>query len=356
MKINKKNVRRIGFLIVFSVLYILLAVKPSKNSLQFVPQWTIDIDSNVTGTATSEVFPYKLGNYMGYFTPDGLISSLQMMGEKGSVSSHYIAPYTSDAQQTTFFNSRGEQSGIIQEAGFPFFDENRIFLFYPTGNAFSVYSSTGEKKWTYENYVPITAFSSNEKGIIAGYADGKILVFNLDGAIVQDFYPGGSEYEIIFGAALSESGRYAACLSGLDRQRIVVSDIAGNNNKIIFHTYIENAVLDQSLVYFSKNEKYVFVNSKNALVAIDIDEKTEQIIPIEGKIITVKEIYQGKYYLVLSKNRDKSTVSIYNKNLYEVGSFSFDENNAFLDTDNEHMYIGNGTTISKVLVKEESRF
>ncbi len=352
MKINKKSIQLIGFLFLFSIVYLLVAIEPARSTLQFIPQWTIDIENGGTGLTSSQDFPYKLGAYMGYFTSEGSIGSLQLAGEKGSISNYYAASYAANASQTTFFNPKGEQSGVLAEAGFPFFDEDRIFLFYPTGNTFSHHSSTGQKKWAYENYVPITSFFSNENGVVAGYADGEVVVFNLEGDILQEFFPGGSEYEIIFGASLSSSGKYVACLSGLDKQRIVIADIVGNTSKIMFHTYVENAVSNQTLVYFSENEKYVFVNVKDSLVAINIDTKKEHTIPIDGKVITIKEIYDGEYYFVLSKYRNENTIHVFNTHLHRVGQFSFGDSNAFLDSDNENVYIGNGTTISKVFVQE----
>ncbi len=351
MKINKKNFSLIGLLILFSLVYLLLATKPARNSLQLEPQWTIEVSEEAVVVSSSQARPFKMGQLMGYYTADGTVSSFQILEERGSISSHYYAPFSSSASQTPFFTSSGLQSGILEKAGFPFFEDNRIFLFSPTGNSFSSYNADGKESWFYEGYAPITAFFSNDEGVVVGYADGKVIVFDLEGHIRQEFYPGGSEYEIIFGASLSQSGRYVACLAGLDLQRIVISDIVGNTSKIIFHEYIEEAVLEQSFVYFSENEEYVFANVKDSLVVVNLDEKKSQRLPVPGKVISIKEVRSGDYYFVLSKNREEGTVTIFNTNMYKVGSFSYEEKNSFIDSDGEHMYIGNGTTISKMYVK-----
>ncbi len=350
MKINKNNFSLVGILILFSILYVFFAVKPPKNSLQLEPQWTISISESAATTSASEVLPFKLGQFVGYYTPEGKIVSILELAERGVISSNYVASFSSSARQTPFFTPQGEQSGVIEKAGFPFFEENRIFLFSPTGNAFSAHNDDGSERWFYEDYAPITTFHSNDMGVVAGFADGKVIVFSEDGIVRQEFYPGGSEYEIIFGAALSNSGRYVACLAGLERQRIIISDIEGNTSKIIFHTYVEDAVLEQSFVHFSKNEQYAFVNIENSLVVVDLDEKESKMISVVGKVVTIKEVQGGDYYFVLSKNRDESTVSIFNSHMYKVGSFSFEEKNTFLDSDNEYVYIGNDMTISKLSV------
>ncbi len=351
MKINKKNLSLVGLLILFSVAYLLLSTKPAKNALQLVPQWSIDINSAQVSPTNSEVKPFKLGQQIGYYTPEGTIASLHTLQDRGSISSHFFAPFSSNAADVVFFTQRSEQSGVLEKAGFPFFEGDRIFLFSPSGNSFSSHSSDGSEKWFYEDYAPITTFYSNEEGIVVGFADGKVMVFNSDGSIRQDFYPGGSEYEIVFGSSLSPSGRYVACLSGLDMQRIIITDIEGNTSKIIFHEYIENAVIEQSLVYFSTNEQYVFANVKDGLVVIDIKEKSDIHIPIEGKVVTIKEVQDGNYYFVLSKNRNESTITIFNDNMFEVGSFVYEEQNSFIDSDEEYVYIGNGSVISKMYVE-----
>ncbi len=356
MKINKKTFPFIGLLIFFSVVYMFVAVKPTRNAFHFDPKWTIDVtdvSSETLVPTSSHDKPFKLGSYIGYYSPEGGVSSIQTLEERGAISNHYMAPFSSNANNISFYVPDGQVSGVLEGSGFPFFDEDRIFLFLPTGSSFSVHSSNGKEKWRYENYVPITAFHSNEEGVVAGYADGKIVVFSPEGRIRHEFYPGGSEYEVIFGASLSASGKYVACLSGLDNQRVVISDVGGSKSKITLHTYVENQTIEQSLVYFSANEKYVFSGVKNSVIIVNLDTKEEMHVDIKGKVITIKEVYNGEYYFVLSKDREQSTISVLNENLYKVGSFSFEEENTFLDTDEENVYIGNGTTISKIYINQE---
>ncbi len=352
MKINKKIFPIIGIIILFSAIYMLVAVRPVRNAIQFEPQWTIDVATSAINPVYSSLMPFKLGNRIGYYTADGTVATVRNIEQKGIISSQYLSTFSYDAKEIIFSTASGETSATIQKAGFPFFEEERIFMFSPNGNAFSFHSPNGAEQWSYENYVPVTAFASNNKNVVAGFADGNVIVFDLWGNKVQEFYPGGSEYEVIFGVNVSKSGRYVACLSGLDMQRIVVTDIEGNTSKIIFHKYIENASLEQRLVYFSENEKYVFINAKDTLSVVNIEENTEKTIPIKGKVVTIKEVHYGDYYFVLSKYRGESTVSIFNKDMFAVGSFSFDEENTFIDTDNENIYIGNGATISKIYIND----
>lgn len=329
------------------------AVKPINDAIQLIPQWTIDITKPLVEPSSSEkLFPFKLGKNMGYYTSDGDITLSHSIEQKAAISSSYWAGFPLDAKQTPFFTMTGEQSGVLQRAGFPFFDKNRIFLFHPGGNSFSAHEANGSEKWTYEDYVPITTFSSTSAGSIAGFADGKIVAFNPRGNIIQSFYPGGSNYEIIFGAALSKNGEYSACLSGVDAQRIVISHISEIQSKVIFHEYLETNLYEQTLVQFSSNDRYVFFDTKDELVIVDVNKKSSVKIPIDGKILSITEGDDENLCFVLSKNKSKNayTVTILANVIYKIGSFSFEGSSAFLHSDSNDVYIGYDTRISKIKV------
>ncbi len=353
MKKKNKKFPFAWFLVIFAVLYMLIAVKPTKNAMQLVPQWTIDISTQHSVLTTGEDKPFKIGRQMGYYTSDGAISFIKSVEEKGIVSSDYMAIFSSDAQEIPVLGSDGILKTTVKAAGFPFFDEDRIFLFAPTGNAFSRFNDTGNLLWSYENYAPITAFYSNSSGLVVGYADGNITAFSLDGDILQSYYPGGSEYEIILGATISNSGRYTACISGIDSQRIVVSNIKENTDKIVFHEYIENFVQTQTLIQFSSNEQYVFANAKDSLIVVDLKDGVSKNIDIVGRIVAIKEVGNGSFFFALSKNRGVNTITIFNSDVYQVGTFSFDGNDAFIDSDLENIYIGYDSKISKLKILQE---
>lgn len=351
MKRNNKTFPLLTLLIILAVIYIIFAVKPIKNAMQLIPQWTIDITNpQVEPSSTEKLFPFKLGNNMGYYTSDGEITLLQPFEQKSTISSSFWAEFPANATQTPFFTMNGTQSGVLQRAGFPFFDENKIFLFHPGGNSFSAHDANGSEIWSYEDYAPIISFSSTVAGSIAGFADGKLVAFDPDGKIIHKFYPNGSEYEIIFGAALSENGEYTACLSGLDSQRIVISHIGETQSKVVFHEYLQNDLYEQTLVQFSSDNQYAFFGAKDELIIVDINKKESIKIPIKGKILTITEVTEEPIYFILSKEQNKYTVTIVKKGGQKIGDFSFAGNSAFLYSDTDNVYIGCDTRISKIKV------
>ena len=107
----------------------------------------------------------------------------------------------------------------------------------------------GSERWRYEGVFPITAFSSSAAGCAVGFADGTIIAFSNEGEQLQQFSPSGSEYPIILGAALSPDSRYIACISGQNKQRIVLAKREQEHSIITYFKYLYNLV--KILRYFT---------------------------------------------------------------------------------------------------------
>lgn len=352
MKIKKNSISFAIIIVLSVIVYILLSVKPIKNNIQLEPVWTIDVTKAPHDTRESNLFPFVLGGNVGYFTASGNVTTIKPIEEsqRVAISKEFYASYPNNAESISFYFPKGNTATVIERAGFPFFEEDRIFLLHPNGTSFSSHNKDGSEKWSFEYYCPITSINSSMNNVVVGYADGKIMVLDNNGRNTHEIKPAGSEHEVIFGVGVSDSSKYVACISGVNKQRIVISDITGTTSKIIYHEYIDSEVFEQSLVQFSENEKYAFFNERDSLIAIDLEVKKSITIPVLGKIMQIKEINNGEYYFVLSKNDGKATVTILNNNIYTVGSFSFNNEKAFIDTDLHSLYVGNGNEVSKINV------
>ncbi|MCR5606903.1 MAG: PQQ-like beta-propeller repeat protein, partial [Treponema sp.] len=250
---------------IFALLYIFLAVRPLGTELYFTPMWTTDIAHTQVSSSTAAGIPFKLGKNIGYFTEDGNIISNTSFDYKASISSDYYAIFNENATNIPFFNKSGEQVGILKDSGFPYFEDNRIYMFLPGGNSFAQYDSEGKRKWIYEGTSPVLAFSSSEAGTIAGFADGTLVTFDNNGNIDQNFIPGGSDYPVILGADISDSGEYLACISGQNRQRFILAKKDKGHSKIIYHEYLAKNQTKQVLVHFDKSGDTVYFNYNSGL-------------------------------------------------------------------------------------------
>ena len=350
MKINDTNFPLIPVLLIFILAYIFLAVRPLEKKLDLKPEWTISVSEQTAepNGDSRKLFAFKTETAMGYYTPDGKIVSFIPLEKKSTISADFWTVYDRDAENTPFFTPQNVQSGTLDKAGFPFFTANGLFVFHPGGASFSCHDTQGKTLWVHENYAPITAFDSSSAGCAAGYADGNLICLDKEGNVCADFYPGGSDTQIIFGAALSENGKYCASVSGLHKQRIVVVEIENDNTKIIYHEYLKDEFTEQTLVDFSSDGKYAFFNTKSGLISVLINERRSFFIPFKGKILNIAEFGSDDIFYVLDKKDSTYTVTVLCSGRYNKGSFSFEASSAFLQAGSGSVYVGRDNRISKM--------
>lgn len=339
----------------FLILYTLLAVRPLSQELQLTPQWTTSILHPVTSDVNENdvQIPFRLGQTIGYFTVNGDITLMESFPFQATISEDYRATYSQDASRIPVYEfgtpSNAEYPDFfIEGTGFPFFSEDRIYLFNPGGYGLAQYTKEDGRIWQFEHTAPIIAFDSSPAGTAVGYADGTIFTFTSTGELIQTFEPGGSTYPIILGTALSPSGEQLACISGIDQQRFVLTQQRNGVNKVVFHTYLEVDQREPVLVQFSKDESHVFYSAGNGLGLVNCTTFENKIMPVKGTILAIEECQTNNITCVLTK--DKGHYNIYlieNKDIL-VGHFGFKANAAFINMQEGNLYVGRDTYISKI--------
>ena len=355
-----KNVKIIvPFFIIFVVLYVIIAARQLSPEIHFVPAWTVDLESYTkeeNPAPSLEDFKgaisFKLAQNLGYFSEDGKILSYITFPYKATVSPNAYAVYGTSSEKIAIISPDGSQVGTINRTGFPYFSEDRKFIFLPGGSSFSKISDDGNEEWTYEGFSPITAFSSSKTGIVAGFADGTVTAFDNEGNITQKYSPGGSNSEIILGAAISENSRFIATLSGQDSQRFVIAKKTdasyGSHTSIAFYKTMEKELNRQVLIKFSRDEKKVFYNSAKGIGIVSCTNFRNTEIPIEGRILSILESESGDEIFVLSKDKNKYTVSTIESFDAFSGSFSFEADSACIAVKGEALFIGRDGKISRM--------
>ncbi|MBQ1832991.1 MAG: hypothetical protein II563_03275 [Treponema sp.] len=347
MKKSKKTIKIIAAVIIFCLLYIVLAFRMLSTELHLSPEWTVDISDQETVSPSTGLIPYRLGQNIGYFTEDGKIASRIPYPFKAAVSDSYYAVYGSNNDSTDFYKADGTPAGTIKEQGFPFFGDSHVYLFFPGGNAFAGCSGSGDIKWKYESYAPVTAFSTSRGGVIAGFADGNLASFDHEGHLIQKFAPGGSEVPVILGAAISDDGKTVACVSGQNRQRFVVAQKTDDgHSKIIFHEYLDEDFNSQVLVKFGKDGKTIYYNYRGGMGIVDMEKLVSRKVPVEGRIVQIEEFKDSWLTAVLSEKDGTYTVTIIEPADHPVAEFSFDAGCAFIQVKGDKLFLGRDTKIS----------
>lgn len=351
----------IFFAALICILYIILAIKPLSTELHLTPEWTSPITDAIPEAESltaqqpatriisdKKLIPFKLKQNLGYFTEDGEIVSAVSFPYKSTISESYYTYYTTYSSSFTVFDKNGEESCTIKAAGYPYIQEDRIYLMLPGGTAFAKYDANGSKIFQYESYAPITAFSSSANGTVAGFADGHIVAFNNEGHITQNFIPGGSNNNIILGADISDDGTTIACITGQDRQRFIISKQEGERSKIIYHEYMDEQFQNQTLVKFHGNS--VFYNYKGGLGSVELSKMKSAKIPLAGAISQIEFIDELELGFVLSKNNGEYSVGILESYNNINNTFSYKADSSFIQTDGNKLFVGKDNKISCITI------
>lgn len=353
MKTKKSLASAILIAAAVGAVYIIFAVRPLGTEYQFLPEWKIDV-TNPTVRDTAEgdtLLPFKLGQSMGYFTPEGKVVRFETFPFKASISRSFYTSYTANNSGTDFWTPDGEKAGTISASGFPMIDGDRIFVFQPGGSAFLMCSGDGSRRWEYSGAVPITAFDSAADSCVAGFADGTVCEFSSDGEIRQRFAPGGSDYPVILGAAISPDGEHIATVSGQTRQRFVLAKKDGVQTKIVFHEFLPSDEPLQQLVKFTSDSALVFYHCKDAIGIVSTRTGKSARLKMSGQAISLQEL--GNLVFVLTKRGRTYTVYAIEKFATPAGSFSFQADAAFILADGGRLYVGKDSTISCIDIQKK---
>ena len=356
---NKKVKIILPIFLALTFFYVIIASRPLSPEIQFVPVWTIDLESFTKGevdSPTTEDFSnsvsFKMNQNLGYFTPEGKILNYITFPYKATISNESYTLYGTASSEMEINSPAGTSIGKISVTGFPYFVSNRKFIFLPGGSSFSKLQQDGSVAWTYEGFSPITAFSSSSTGTVAGFASGKVLGFDNDGNITHNYEPGGSNYEVIFGAAISESSKYIATLSGQDGQRFVIAkktgETYGGHTSIVFYKSLKEELNRQVLIKFSRDEKKVFYNDATGIGIVDCRNFKNSEIPIKGRVLSILESEDGKEVFVLSKEGSTYTVSTIESFDAFAGSFSFAAETACIAIKGNSLFVGRDGKISRM--------
>ena len=343
----------VGSVVIF-LLYFLIASKPITKDLYLLPLWSSSIENEIDVSTSVKnenikVYPFLMKNKFGYFSDDGKIIMSREIVDKVSASANYWCQYGKDAKETTIYGPFGNPVTTIKAVGFIHIVKDRIYLFMPGGYGLAEYNVNGERLWKYEHTAPITAFHSTQQGVVLGYSDGRVAYLNKDGSEVFNFYPGGSAYQVISGVALSNNGKFIACVSGIEKQRILLVHVMALHYKIVKHEYLKGNLYRQVFVSFDDDSSCAVFESSDGIGIIDCKSYQIQFIDEKEKIVDVCD--DKKLMTILTQQNDRCKLIVVEKPFKKIATTTFNASETFLLQDKNKLFIGSNLKISAVAIK-----
>ncbi|MGI5084713.1 hypothetical protein [Treponema putidum] len=353
--------------IILLVIYIFAAAVPMKENVYLMPEWASpipqvqndEIYSREAGASSDELkqkfagktpIAFSLGNSFGYFAEDGEILRAETAESRFSASFYAWTKYPQKPLFTDIY--KPDEFDIqkpflrIDEPGYVYLDKDRIFLFKPEGSSLSQYDKTGKELWTYTHTSPITAFQSSKAGCVIGHSDGLLVCLDSDGNTLFSFYPGGSTYQAVMGAAISEDGKQVLCLCGLNKQRVVLINVLDHQHKIVFHYYFERDLRRQTFASFDKSGSFAVFESADGIGIIDCKSLKLSIIKEDGFIIGMGIQSERNLLTVLVQKENECSLLLIDPPNFMMGKTKFNSKNAFLIQKENKIYIGTDDKIA----------
>ncbi|WP_252714399.1 PQQ-like beta-propeller repeat protein [Treponema phagedenis] len=315
------------------------------------PDYSKDIPVPSNLFESTDAKPFILGNRFGYFTSAGKVLSSFKIYHRISASENAWTMYPENAQKARVYKPSGEILTEITEPGFVHIDDDRIFLFGPGGNVVCQYDNSGKKLWQYLHTAPITAFQSSPAGAIIGFSDGRLVYIKSTGDVFFEFYPGGSNYQLILGAAISENGKLAAAVCGIDAQRVILIRLEEDQYKIIHHSYLDAPLRRQVFVDFDKEGKIAVFETDKGIGMIDCKNLKTAIIPAKGEIVSVGITPYRNIMLLLNQEEKDCSLSAFEQPIQKIGSVQFKANNVYLSQSGKEIYLGVDSKIAKIDIR-----
>ncbi|MCR4790799.1 MAG: hypothetical protein K5839_06935, partial [Treponemataceae bacterium] len=340
MKNKKKLILTISLILVFLIVYTIVSLKPLYPELQFTPKWSFDISQTQTSPLSeTELIPFNLGGKIGYFSPEGSLAYKYEVPQKSTISENYYILYGNDSASFEIRNPDSSLAGKIESSGFPFLKDERLFVFAPGGNSISEFDVKGNNLMRYEGYSPILAFNANKYGLILGFSDGEIHSIYNDGTQLSA-YPGGSDYEIIYGADIARDMNLSACVCGYDDQRFVLYRRNEDRQKIIFHEYLSSQTKSRAPVCFTQDSRFVYYSNGNEVGIVDCEKLKSRHFDLKGQVLKIAEIPEMKSVFILSKNGRDNKVTVIDDNTNVIGEYNYQADSTFVSARENLLFIG----------------
>ncbi|MBR5097383.1 MAG: hypothetical protein IK094_09800, partial [Treponema sp.] len=109
----------------------------------------------------------------------------------------------------------------------------------------------------------------------------------------------------------------------------------------------------QTKVYFSKNDRYVYFDSIDALGIVDTKSAEAFHVPLKGTILDIQESPVDQSVFVLSRySNTYYTITILEDWTKKIGQFAFEANAAFILADGNTLYVGMDNKISRLSISK----
>jgi len=342
--------------LVFFAAYFFVAARPVTEETILLPRWITSLESGYpirlgefTVPAGGALLPFRIGPRYGFMGDDGNFSINHIAEGYISISERFWAEYIAAPEYLQVMNPRNEPVFTIENPrGYPLFLDDRVFIVGSEQNSLTAIGLNGQELWHHDFRAPVTSIDAAGGRILAGTLDGTIeLLDSLGRPVITPFEPGGSRLQVILGSAISSDGLRLAVISGIDSQRFLLLEQAGDIFRVIHHEFLGTGFRRPVHITFADNDRKVVFEREGGLGIFNVASRTGINLPLEGEIKIVDNSGQDPYlFVITSQGPDqKRFVTIRYPGIIIIDA-PFQSTTAFFTRRDRMLYLGGDLTMA----------
>jgi hypothetical protein len=299
-------------------IYVFAAAQPIPEETVLAARWLSSLESNYpvylnnfsgngnNGGASEAhepaLVPFELGNHFGYIGDDGRFIINRIKKGRVSLSGGYWTEHDALPESVQIWNPQNEAVLTIENpGGYPLFLDNRIYVLGDEQNSLSALDQDGNLLWTRDFPAHLTCIDGAAGYVLAGTLDGVVELLDSSGQpLIPAFEPGGSRLSVILGCAISADASRLAIVSGIDDQRFLLLERAGDAYKVIYHEFLGDGFRRETYVTFLENDSHVAYEREGGLGLYEIASRTSSTLPLDGEITAMDNTGGGGYLFLIT--------------------------------------------------------
>jgi len=280
----RKRSATVIVLVISILVYTLLFPRPVKRQLLVTPRWSLSLRTAPVEPEEGTVLGFRLGDLLGYVTPAGRLVHLEPVLYNAAITDTDYVNYSSVSQNIVFQDFRGHFLRAVKATGYPLLTAGRTFVFGPDGATLSEWDQSGAQLWQNRFTSILTSVDANDSQLIAGFVDGTVRILDRNGEDVYSVHPEGSRLSVIAGAAISADGSYAAVISGLDPQRLLLYARDDTGYVPYVNQELGSDFRRPVIVTFVDDDRYVVYENKAGVGATNVVSGHTGGVSLEGSL------------------------------------------------------------------------
>jgi hypothetical protein len=366
---------RVIIIILFFISYFIIAARPVPREAVLSQAWLSSLSAGSSfessaGYAKDRLIPFTLGSHFGFVDLSGNLVINKVKTGDIYLGENLWTEYDAEPERIEIKNT-GEETVLTIEnpGGYPFFLDNRIFIFGSEQNSLSEVGADGEILWTYEFGALLTCIDAAAGMVLTGSIDGVIEILDSQGKRVFYFEPGGSNYAVILGCAISSNGSRVGIISGIEQQRFLYLERFGGSGeyKVVYHEFLDTGFRRPVRISFIDDDNRLVFERQGGIDCYNIKSRRMIRIPLEGEIAAIDNSGEGGFFFLINSisPRQKELIGIKfpQESLIPFLNFTwerdavfmraaFKSDNVFLSRTGSKLITGGGTTLISLNMEE----